>query len=48
MFEVLDDGNENITIKVPEEDDDNSFTIIQTKKPIIEKPVVKNAEKVVN
>ena len=45
---MLDDGNENITIKVPEEDDDNSFTIIQSKKSIIEKPVVKNTEKVVN
>ena len=41
---MLDDENENITIKMPEEDDDNSFAIIQP-KPIIQKPV-KNEEKV--
>ena len=29
QFEVLDDESENITVKMPEDDDDNSFAIVQ-------------------
>ena len=40
-FEVLNDDNENITVKMPKDVDDNSFAII-AQKPLIEKPMEKS------